>query len=496
MPEPSTTCCKSAEADESVNAATPLLAISTALTLSTILTAATAPCVRPTRAGTQVQGDVRICPGRYRIPDPDERGVIIAASSGTRIDLTGVTLVSGDTLQHEYAGRGVTASNVDNVTVIGGTIRGYRFGIRIEGGRSHRILGSDVSGSRAQRLRSTAQRYDEGDWLDIFRPQTFETYGAGVYLRGTDGAAVSGVVSRGAQNGIGLFAARGTYIADNDVSGNSGWGIHLWRSSHNSILRNQAHHNVRCQGENYRRGCDSAALLLREQSDSNIVADNDLSRSGDGFFLSGHRPLVRPSVGNLVIRNNATGAYHNAFESTFSWGNSFIDNRADSSDYGFWLGYSSGNVVRGNTIIGSRTAAIAIEHGSDNSLAANVMIGGAMGIRLFAPTAGAEASRGYRVDDNVFARLQRGLVLEQTTEARVRGNLFDGVGEAIAVDGVGRDATVTGNIFLRITGTYIRAEELNAGGNYWGTPDARETMSRVIGRVTLDPWQPARAAGY
>nr|MBA3556257.1 hypothetical protein [Gemmatimonadales bacterium] len=51
-----------------------------------------APCVRPTRAGTQVQGEVRICPGRYRIADPSERGVIIAASSGTRIDLTGVVL--------------------------------------------------------------------------------------------------------------------------------------------------------------------------------------------------------------------------------------------------------------------------------------------------------------------------------------------------------------------------------------------------------------------
>lgn len=455
-----------------------------------------APCIRPTRAGTQVQGDVRICPGRYRVADPDEHGVIIAVSSGTRIDLTGVTLASGDTLQHEFTGRGVSANNVDNVTVIGGTIRGYRFGIRIEGGRNHRITGSDVSGSRAQRLRSTSTRYDESDWLDIFRPETFEQYGSGVYLRGTDGASVTGIVAHGAQNGIGLFAARGSHIADNDVSGNSGWGIHLWQSSHNAILRNQAHHNVRCVGDTYRRGCDSAALLLREQSDSNLVADNDLSRSGDGFFLSGHRPLVRPSVGNLVVRNDATGAFHNAFESTFSWGNTFIDNRADSSDYGFWLGYSSGTVVRGNTIIGTHTAAIAVEHGSDNTLTANVMIGGATGIQLFAPTRGAEPSRGYRIDDNVFARLERALVVQATSGLRVRGNLFDGVGEGIVIDGAGRDASVTGNIFLRATGAWIRAEELDAGGNYWGTTDARQTMSRIMGRVSLDPWLPARAAGY
>ena len=39
---------------------------------------------------------MQICPGRYRVPDPDGRGVIVAASSGTRIDLAGVTLLSGD----------------------------------------------------------------------------------------------------------------------------------------------------------------------------------------------------------------------------------------------------------------------------------------------------------------------------------------------------------------------------------------------------------------
>jgi parallel beta-helix repeat protein len=455
-----------------------------------------APCVRPTRAGTQVQGEVQICPGRYRVPDPAGRGVIVAASSGTRIDLTGVTLLSGDTLPERFTGRGVLATNVDNVTIIGGTIRGYQYGVRIEGGRGHRISGVDVSGSRTGRRYSTPERYDERDWLDIFRPDTFEQYGSGVYLRGTDGASVTNIVSRGAQNGIGLFAARASYIADNDVSGNSGWGIHLWRSSQNTIVRNRAHHNVRCESERYRRGCDSAGILLREQSDSNTIAHNDLSRSGDGFFLSGHRPLVKPSVGNLVIRNDATGAWHNAFESTFSWGNTFLENRADSSDYGFWLGYSSGNVVRGNTIVGSRTAGIAIEHGSDNTLAANIVVGGPTGIRLFAPTAGAEPSRGYAVDDNVLARLGRAIVLENTTRARLRGNLFDGVGSGLVVDSAGSDAAVMGNIFLRASGRFIDAASLEAGGNFWGGGSEAAARSQVAPGVTIAPWRPARAAGY
>ncbi|HEX6643928.1 MAG TPA: right-handed parallel beta-helix repeat-containing protein, partial [Gemmatimonadales bacterium] len=355
--------------------------------------------------------------------------------------------------------------------------------------------GTDVSGSRAQRLRSTPERFDERDWLDIFRPDTFEQYGSGVYLRGTDGAVVTNVTARGAQNGIGLFAARNSYVADNDVSGNSGWGIHLWQSSQNAILRNRAHHNVRCESERYRRGCDSAGILLREQSDSNTIADNDLSRSGDGFFLSGHRPLVKPSVGNLVIRNDATGAWHNAFESTFSWGNTFIDNRADSSDYGFWLGYSSGTLVRGNSIVGSRTAGIAIEHGGENALAANVIISGPVGIRLFTRAEQGEPSRGYTVDDNVLARLDSAIVLRNTTRVRIRGNLFDGVGDGLVVDSAGREAAVTGNVFLRAARRFIAAPELDAGGNYWGLPESA-AKDRVTPGVTIAPWRPARAAGY
>ena len=119
-------------------------------------TAADAPCLRPTRAGTQVQGEVRVCPGRYRIADPSERGVIIVAASGTRLDLTGVVLESGDSVPGRFVGIGVASRNVDGVAVVGGTVRGYRVGIRLEGGRGHRVIGSALSGSRAIRSPSRA----------------------------------------------------------------------------------------------------------------------------------------------------------------------------------------------------------------------------------------------------------------------------------------------------------------------------------------------------
>ncbi len=455
-----------------------------------------APCVRPSRAGTTVQGEVKICPGRYRIPDPTERGVLVVIGSGTRIDLSGVTLESGDTVAAEFTGSGIVSHGSDSISVRGGRIRGFRYGIRLEGGRGHRISGIDLSGSRSQRLRSTAEHYDAADWLDIAHPDTFETYGAGLYLKRTLGVMVSGVTARGSQNGIGLAESRDAWIGDNVVSGNSGWGIHLWKSSRNTIVRNDASHSVRCESRAYRRGCDSAALLLREQCDSNLVADNDLSGSGDGFFLSGQPPVLSPSIGNVVVRNNAAGAFHNAFEATFSAWNTFLENRADSSDYGFWLGYSRQSTVQGNIIVGSRSVGIAVEHGGENLLAGNTIIGGETGIRLFAPVADGPPSTAYRVDDNTIAKVGRGIVLEKTTRSRLRGNLLDGVGDGLVIDGSGSDAMLSGNVLLSAERWLIDAAELQAGGNFWGAPDIATVRRQVRGRVTLEPFRTAQEAGY
>ena len=164
-----------------------------------------APCVRPTRAGTQVQGEVRICPGRYRIPDQMDRGVIIIAASGTRVDLSGVVLESGDSVPGRFVGIGIASRGVDGVTISGGAIRGYRYGVRLEGGRAHRVTGSDLSGSRNLGVRSTSARPDSADRLDLIRPEVFEAYGGGILLRGTVAASVIGVTARGAQNGIALL---------------------------------------------------------------------------------------------------------------------------------------------------------------------------------------------------------------------------------------------------------------------------------------------------
>ncbi|MEO7985538.1 MAG: NosD domain-containing protein [Gemmatimonadales bacterium] len=454
---------------------------------------ADAPCVRPTRAGTQVQGDVRVCPGKYRLPDPTERGVIIAAASGTRIDLSGVTLESGDSVPAVFTGIGVTSRGVDGVTVLGGIVRGYRFGIRLEGGRGHRVSGVDVSGSRRQRLVSTADKADSADRLDLSHQKIFDSYGGGVWLQGTVGATVTGVTARDAQNGIGLADSRDGYIADNYVSGNSGWAISLWHSSHNTITRNQAGRTVRCgrAGE-----CGAAAILVREGSDSNTFTDNDLTASSIGALVTAAAPLTRPSVGNLFNRNDASRAMDAGFAVRLTWATIFLENRADSSGNGFLLFRAAGQTIRGNTVIGSRGAAIAASGGADNAIEENVLLGGRTGVEVRAADATAPASRGYHIDDNVIGNVGQGIVLQGVARSRIRGNVIDRVDVAVVIDSTGHATEIAGNVFLRASGTYIVAPDLAAGGNYWATADAQTAAARVRGRVSVLPWKPASSAGY
>src|SRR5688572_17520251 len=350
-----------------------LLAFALALAVTFPVSDRVAPCVRPSRAGTQVQGDVRVCPGRYRIADANERGVIIAAASGTRIDLTGVVLESGDSVPGRYTGVGVSSRGVDAVTITGGAIRGYRYGVRIQGGRNHRIFGIDLSGSRRQEVRSTPARPDSTDRLDVVRREVFERYGGGVLLLETEAASVTGVTARGAQNGIGLIEVRNSYIADNNVGANTGWGIHLWQAAGNVIARNRADRTRRCESQVPADDCGAAAILLRDASDSNTIVDNDLTASSLGLLIAGERQ-TRPSVGNLIYRNDGSSALNAAFTAAFGWSNTFLENRADSAAVGFRLHHSGGTTLRGNTVIGARTAGIISDHGTDNAILANILI--------------------------------------------------------------------------------------------------------------------------
>mgnify|MGYP006190464023 CR=1 FL=1 len=97
------------------------------------------------------------------------------------------------------------------------------------------------------------------------------------------------------------------------------------------VVRNRVHHTVRCAPPTV--DCNAAAILLREGSDSNTVAENDLTGSSTGLRITGQAPLTRPSIGNLVYRNDASGSGL-AFAAGHTWSVTFLENRGDSAAYG------------------------------------------------------------------------------------------------------------------------------------------------------------------
>ena len=148
----------------------------------------------------------------------------------------------------QYEGIGLIVENCKNVTIRGGTFKGFRCAILVRNCSNVTLEKIDVSHNFRQRLRSTPDREFSGDWLwphDNDKQEWRTRYGAGICIENSTGCVVRDCVGRGQQNGLLLDRSRTCSIYDNDFSFNSGWGIALWRSSRNIVARNRCDWCVR-----------------------------------------------------------------------------------------------------------------------------------------------------------------------------------------------------------------------------------------------------------
>jgi parallel beta-helix repeat protein len=235
-------------------------------------------------------------------------------------------------------------------------------------------------------------------------------------------------------NGILLVRTDSVRLWNNVVSFNSGIGFGLYRSSDNVIIHNHADYNVRGYSHGfYRRGQDSAALLIYEQSCRNVVAYNSMTHGGDGLFLwAGQTTMDTGKGGRTTICSTKR-----------------LQLRADErhggdvqpqhvrheprrgSDHGLWGGYSFDSQDRGQRFSRNRIG-IAIEHGQNNDITHNRFVGDSTGISLLGeagePSGGAipgsdTRSRDYRIRDNVFVGERVAVRAVTTQGTRLTGNL-------------------------------------------------------------------------
>ncbi|HEX8726624.1 MAG TPA: right-handed parallel beta-helix repeat-containing protein [Gemmatimonadaceae bacterium] len=415
------------------------------------------------RPGLVITQSARIVPRLYRLPAPaslDSAAITIRGSNIT-VDFAGARMEGMDPHADPDLAGGV-AVRVDggeNVRILHAHIRGYKVGILVRGTHAFTLAGSDVSYNWKPRLYSLVEHESLVDWLSFHHNEKDEwlRYGAAVYLADVSGGELRDNSAEQEMNGVMLVRSDHLRIHDNTLSYDSGLGLGLYRSSHNTILHNRIDYDVRGYSHGfYRRGQDSAGLLVYEQSDSNVVAYNSVTHGGDGLFLWAGQSTMDTGLGgandNLFFGNDFSFAPTNAMEATFSR-NAFIANRAAGSDHGLWGGYSYDSKVVANCLLGDRNG-IAIEHGQDNDILDNRITGGTNGLWLWAnypeaadwgyPKHHDTHSRGYRVAGNTFARTQVALRVANTAEFTATGNRFFGV-DTLAVMKDTSAVTLSGN---------------------------------------------------
>ena len=436
---------------------------------------ASAPSNKKLTGPVMITQSARIEPGQYLIDVPDGQSVMEIAADNVVLDLRGVTLESSTRNPWERVGIGIHAKARSHISILGGSVRGYRINILLEAeagsGSEMQVVGTDVSGSRAQRLVSTDTHFEARDWVNIFDLEAWEGYGAGLYFKNIDGGRIENLVAHDGQNGIMLVQTSNVTVYQCDLSHNSGWGIALYGSSGNDLLNNHADWDVRCEGKAYSAGCDSAGVLLMEASNHNRIIGNSFTHSGDGFFLSKSQTSA-PSESNYVAFNDGSYSPHNSFEAVFTSGNQFYHNSADHSDYGFWVSYSRDSAVIDNHIEGSNHDGIAVEHGEGNVFARNLIrSSGAAGIHLFQNAPTPDPSRRYTLLQNDLESNRVGILISRTEDVTISDNTFTNDQIGIKVEEKSRGVRLHDNHFTPPSGVSVQSQDPTA-----------LTVDQVIGR--------------
>ena len=427
--------------------------VAIALSCSAATLLAQADIARPIalHSGMVITHSVRVAPGRYRLIAPTalDTAAIVIRGDDVTVDFAGAVLEGTDPAANpdRAAGVAIRVEGGHNVRVLNARARGYKVGILARDVRDLTLQGNDLSYNWRPRLYSLVEHESLVDWLSFHHNEHDEwlRYGAGIYLSSVTGGDIRDNRVQQGMNGLLMVRSDSVRITENDFSFDSGLGIGLYRSSDNVILHDRLDYDVRGYSNGfYRRGQDSAGLLIYEQSMRNVVAYNSVTHGGDGLFLWAGQSTLDTGTGgandNLFFANDFSFAPANCMEATFSR-NTFVANRLEGCEYGLWGGYSYDSKVVGNRFVRNRTG-IGIEHGQTNLVAWNTFTGDSTAVHVWADSIAASdwgypkhhdtRSRDYQMEHNLFDGNRVAVRARNTTGLDVTRNVMTGV-DSLAV---------------------------------------------------------------
>ena len=275
-----------------------------------------------------------------------------------------------------------------NIILKNALIHGYKIAILADSTDNITIDKCDLSYNWRQHLQSNREREDISDWMSYHHNENDEwfRYGAAIYLKKCNKALITNNMVTGGQCALMMVQCEKAEVTDNNFSFNSAIGMGMYRSSNNKIYHNRLDYNVRgFSNGKYKRGQDSAGILVFEQCSNNIFAFNTATHSGDGFFLWAGQTTMDTGEGgcndNFLYGNDFSYAPTNGVEVTFSR-NLIMKNIIKNCDHGVWGGYSYDTDITDNIFENNRIG-IAIEHGQNINIVLNQFTNDKTGVKLW-----------------------------------------------------------------------------------------------------------------
>ena len=316
----------------------------------------------------KISTDTQLEPRVYLIPE----GITIDSDNVT-LDGQGATIMGTD-----KTGQGIRVSGRKNIAIKNLRIMNYYHGLSIKKSKEIEISNCMIT--------STSEVQSNTLFLDVWK-RAVDSYGGAIFLEEVTDTKIHDNDLQHQMNGILSYQCKRLQINNNNASYSSGFGFHLFETCDSTFVNNYADFCCRYYLSNTgsHLGADAAGFLIVFKSCNNIFRENYARLGGDGFFLAGFAPdgMEAGCNNNVFQENDASYSPNNAFEGVFSKGNTYQGNKANHSNYGFWLGFSRDCTVRDNQIYNNRQAGIAVENGVHFEIFNNDIQNNAHGILIW-----------------------------------------------------------------------------------------------------------------